>query len=229
MDQEGVPKMTAIVEFTVPSEAFELGQALQIPNVRLKLFQLIPRGNRFVPYLWVHVSDGDFTEFESQLESDYRVDQAMAVEAEDNERLYRINWATELNGLFAGFRSHGLSIDYAKGTPERWEFRVFNREHENLESFQKYCADHDIPLQVERVYHPTPPGKPPDWGLTREQQGALVTAYEQGYFQVPQEVSLEDLGEQLDVSRQAVSDRLHRGLQNLLSQTLVMEDAEEPL
>lgn len=219
--------MTAIVEFTIPSEEFELGRTLQTPGVEFRLFQLIPRGNRFVPYLWARADEGDLSRFESQLADDYRVDRIVTVEESDDDRLYRVEWATELNGLFAGFRTHELSIEYASGTADRWEFRVFNRRHENLEAFQEYCVDHDIPIQVERVYHPTPPGEPQDWGLTPEQREAIVTAADLGYYHVPQETSLSDLGEALGISRQAASARLHRGLENLVSQTLLVDDDVE--
>lgn len=221
--------MTAVAVFTIPSDAFELGRTIQIPTIEIELFQLIPRGNRFVPYLWIDIGDYGYPEFEGQINDDYRIDQIFQVDEHDGQRLYRIDWATEVNGLFAGFRTYDLSIDRASGTAEEWQFRVFNRDHESLTGFQEHCSNHDIPIQIEQVYHPTPPDEPLDWGLTQEQREALITAFEEGYFAVPQETTLAEIGEQFGISRQAAGDRIHRGLQNLVSQTLIMNQSPGPL
>lgn len=222
----GGERMTTVIEFTIPTDAFELGRTLRMSTVEIQLFQVVPRGNRFVPYLWARTADAphQFAEFESMLEDDYRIDRLETLEDNDDERLYRIEWATELNGLFAGLRSHELSIEYGRGTADQWKFRVFNSEHDRLESFQEYCTAHDIDIQIERVYHPTPLDNRPEWGLTTEQQTVLETACEVGYFEVPQEASLAEVGEKLGISRQAASDRLHRGLQTLISEALLVDD-----
>lgn len=218
--------MTTVIEFTIPTDAFELGRTLQMSTVEIRLFQVVPQGNRFVPYLWARTIDtpDQLAEFETMLEDDYRIDQVETLEEDDDERLYRIEWATELNGLFAGLRNHELSIEYGQGTADQWRFRVFNSEHTQLESFQAYCADHDIDIQIERVYHPTPFDDRPEWGLTTEQQAVLETACEMGYFEIPQDVALAAVGEELGISRQAASDRLHRGLQTLISEALLVDD-----
>lgn len=218
--------MTVIVEFTVPSDGFELGRTLRMPDVEIQLFQLIPRGNRFVPYLWARSNEETLVEYEAALGDDDRINELETVERSDTNRLYRIDWATELNGLFAGFRRHELSIEHAKGNADSWRFRVFNRDQANLQSFQEYCADHDIPIDIGRAYHPNPPGEPPDLGLSTAQREALRTAYDQGYFEIPQQISLEELGTHLDISRQAATDRLNRGLQTLISQTMAVHHDE---
>jgi hypothetical protein len=65
------------------------------------------------------------------------------------------------------------------------------------------------------VYNPHPPvaGR----GLTAAQREAIRAAADRGYFKVPREVSLKELAEQLGVSEQAVSQRLRRGLGNLVA------------
>ncbi|MFB6195741.1 MAG: helix-turn-helix domain-containing protein [Haloplanus sp.] len=219
--------MTTVIEFTIPTDAFELGETLAMSAVEIQLSQVVPRGDRFVPYLWARTTDtpDQFAEFEAMLDDDFRVDHLEALEDNGGERLYRIEWATELNGLFAGLRSHELSIEYRRGTADQWKFRAFNREHGRLESFQEYCAAHDIDIQIERVYHPTSLDNRPEWGLTAEQRTVLQTACELGYFDVPQGASLAEVGEELDISRQAASDRLHRGLQTLISEALLVDDS----
>jgi hypothetical protein len=54
-------------------------------------------------------------------------------------------------------------------------------------------------------------------GLTDRQREALRVALETGYFSVPRETSLEDLAKRLDVSDTAASQRLRRGVENLIA------------
>ncbi|PSQ64682.1 MAG: hypothetical protein BRD24_09910, partial [Halobacteriales archaeon SW_9_67_24] len=52
------------------------------------------------------------------------------------------------------------------------------------------------------------------------QQEALVLALERGYFDVPRDVSADDLGEELNISGQAFSRRLQRGHRSILTNLL---------
>ncbi len=55
-----------------------------------------------------------------------------------------------------------------------------------------------------------------DMRLTAKQRETVETAYRRGYFEVPREVSLGELAEELDVSHQALSERLRRAQRTLL-------------
>ena len=52
--------------------------------------------------------------------------------------------------------------------------------------------------------------------LTEKQRETVAIAFERGYFEIPRQVSLEDLAEELDVTHQALSERLRRAEQTLL-------------
>jgi predicted DNA binding protein len=56
--------------------------------------------------------------------------------------------------------------------------------------------------------------------LTDTEQRVLHTAYEQGYFETPREVTLEELGDTLDVSDVAVSQTLRRVQRKLVDATV---------
>jgi hypothetical protein len=55
-----------------------------------------------------------------------------------------------------------------------------------------------------------------DRRLTRKQRETVEAAYRRGYFDVPRQVSLKTLADELDVSHQALSERLRRALTELL-------------
>lgn len=56
--------------------------------------------------------------------------------------------------------------------------------------------------------------------LTDAQRDALVTAYEEGYYDEPRTCSLADIGDRLDISPSATGRRLRRGVATLLDQLL---------
>jgi predicted DNA binding protein len=58
------------------------------------------------------------------------------------------------------------------------------------------------------------------WGLTPAQAEALETAHEMGYFAVPRDVDASEVAAALDVSKSAFLERLRRGLDQLLGETL---------
>lgn len=67
------------------------------------------------------------------------------------------------------------------------------------------------------------------FGLSDAQYETLITAYELGYFQVPRETTVDELGEELGVSAQSVSERLRRGHEKLVSGALpaAVEEASD--
>ncbi len=56
--------------------------------------------------------------------------------------------------------------------------------------------------------------------LTEPQREAIAEAYRQGYYDVPREISLEELANELDISHQALSERLRRANRVLAGEQL---------
>ena len=56
--------------------------------------------------------------------------------------------------------------------------------------------------------------------LTEPQQGAVAEAYRHEYYDVPREVSLDELARELEISHQALSERLRRANRVLVSEQL---------
>lgn len=58
------------------------------------------------------------------------------------------------------------------------------------------------------------------FGVTDPQREVLLLALERGYYTVPRNASLSDLAGDLGISSQAASERLRRGTQTLVANTL---------
>lgn len=65
--------------------------------------------------------------------------------------------------------------------------------------------------------------------LSECQREAMRRAYETGYYEVPREASLERDAEDLQVSHQALSERLRRGHRNLVKIRLCESPTPTPI
>lgn len=85
------------------------------------------------------------------------------------------------------------------------------------------AAGETVGVTIERV---TPlgaevAGSPErQWGLTKRQEAALLTALDAGYFEVPKRATATDVADELGISKSAFLERLRRGQRDLVRQAL---------
>jgi predicted DNA binding protein len=76
-------------------------------------------------------------------------------------------------------------------------------------------------MNVQRVYDVNE-GKQGRFGLTEQQEATLKSAYEHGYYSIPREQTLSESAEALDVSHQALSERLRRSHRSLVENAVII-------
>lgn len=74
---------------------------------------------------------------------------------------------------------------------------------------------------MDRIYHRIESGQEPEFGLTASQWKTLALAVERGYYDIPRRCTTAELADELDISAQAVTERLRRGITNLTRHTLL--------
>jgi len=213
--------MTVVAEYTIPADTFLVGQILSVnPGYTIRLVEFVPIGEGSIPYFWVENHEEGFATFEERVRNNDTVASLTALDGHTNKMLYRIEWAGEVDGLLEAFRTFDMAIEDATGTTDEWRFRVFYEDHGTLSEFRQHCVDHNIPLTVERVYNPSPPDDDAPYDLTSDQLEAIRLAFDEGYFDIPRKTTMTDMGDELEISRQAVSNRLRRGMVQLLDHTI---------
>lgn len=65
------------------------------------------------------------------------------------------------------------------------------------------------------------------YGLTTAQRETIVQAVEGGYYSILREMSTQDLAEALVISHQAVTERLRRAIETLVTNTLIEMEADD--
>lgn len=139
---------------------------------------------------------------------------------------YRIETAADepFSGLLTGF--DGIVLD-AIGTHEGWDVRVLVSNRADLAAVVETWREAGLTIDLTRLRAPSDPADG-DSGLTDSQRAMLERALETGYFDVPRNTSLDDLGGEFDISGQSASERLRRGTATLLAHVLPREDAPVP-
>lgn len=215
-----------IIEFSVAPGDFRLGELLSLdPDTTVHVEQLVPLGDKIMPFSWV---SGNTERFEENTSENGIKHSVVLDDPKRDRKLYRLEWNERNDELIeAILRNSGAILD-AKGTHEEWEFQVRFRDRDSLSAFHEYCGEHAVPVTVNRIYNPIEVSGDSRMGMTTIQAETLVDALEKGYFDIPRKTSLVELADDYDISDQAVSERIRRATAELIEKSLLVED-ESPL
>jgi hypothetical protein len=191
----------------------DLGHSL--PVTYMEAEQIIPVRELPLPLVWICADDHDAVE--RRLTTSDAVARAVPTEHHDDHRLYWIEWH-ERAPLLACLTAIDAAVVAAIGDDNRWRVTLRCRP-DTLEQLYRQCRDSDIDVTIDRLADDaTISGYPAD--LSHEQYEIIALACECGYFDVPRRCTLGDLATELDLSDQAASTRLRRGLRAFLTHQL---------
>ena len=219
--------MSVIAEFTVRSEDLALHHSLTAaPEMIVEVERVVATmEDRIMPYFWV--SGGDQAEFEDAFRDDDTVTNVTPLDEVADGRLYRAEWTDNIETIIYAYVDIGATILQAIGRDEAWELRMRFDDHEKLSQFKEYCDENDISFELTRLNETEQPMASAQYDLTPKQRDTLVTALEEGYYDVPQAVTMSDLADVLDISQQALSKRFHTGHKNLVQSTLTVSHPDD--
>ncbi|WP_210408922.1 helix-turn-helix domain-containing protein [Halorhabdus rudnickae] len=108
---------------------------------------------------------------------------------------------------------------------EGWDVRFRIPDRDALSALCERCRDLGVRVDVTSI-HDRDEATCYGFGLTPSQREIVTLAWNRGYFSVPRETTLASLANELDISQQAASERLRRGLWVLVSNTVCERDAD---
>lgn len=211
--------MSVIADLSIDADQFLLGRIVAaMPAMSVEIERVVPTKRRVMPYIWGHGSN--LAAFVGALEADEAVASVTVVEELDDRALYRIEWNDSNSELLAGIDKSDATILEAYAGDE-WAMRIRFEDHGGLARFSRYCNEHDIRFYLEQVtaLSDAPPADR-HVPLTAPQYEALTLAHERGYFEIPRRVTMAELASELDVSVQALSERIRRGVDQVLHRVL---------
>ncbi|UPV99012.1 helix-turn-helix domain-containing protein [Halorussus gelatinilyticus] len=215
--------MSVLTAFTVPGDDFLLGWTLErAPEMQIEIERVAVEDESVTPYFWV--AGEDFERFEAALADDPTVDRSVELEDHGDQRLYQVAWKRDAKSLVYAVSEVDATILQAESDGTDWSVELLFPDDEAVSALQDYAAAHDLSFELRWLHDSAHPEAFGQYEVTDEQREALVTAYRLGYFEVPGEVSLGELADELDISKNAASARLHRGYANLVENTLVHDE-----
>ncbi|MFP8955862.1 bacterio-opsin activator domain-containing protein [Natrialbaceae archaeon A-CW3] len=211
--------MATEATFTVPSDQFPLGTVFtQLPDVAVELERLIPSRDVVIPYFWVRGTEVE--DIEAAFSDHPGVKEIQLVDSVNDEYLLRVEWSLEYDDVLSVLMETGVPLIKATGTNRQWTFDIRGDNRSDVATFQSRCRELNVPITLTELHALTPVETETETALTDKQQDALVLAYERGYFESPRAVTMEELGDGLGISQQAVASRLRRGVKHILGSTL---------
>ncbi|MCU4924631.1 helix-turn-helix domain-containing protein [Halobacteria archaeon AArc-dxtr1] len=219
--------MSVIATVWVPDETFSLGSSLTETGASLAVEPTVSTGGSAVPYLWAQTADPD--RLVADLEADATVASATVVDRGDGYVLVKFAWAEPVNGFLGAIRRSDALVMNAVRGGDGWQFQLRFPSYDAISAFYAECREHELSIDVRQLSETVAPGEGERFGLTEPQRELVVAAYEAGYFDVPRQTTLVELGEQSGISDVAASQRLRRGLQSLVGSTVALgaADADE--
>jgi len=219
--------VSTLVWFRVPAESFVLEKTLSsTPGLRAKIQPTVlyqPESNRSVRLLWVAYDD--LETLEASIESDDSVRGVSLVAAfeERHEWLFRAELETGApSSLLTATNAIILS---ACSQSTAWDVCMLFPDRQTLSRAYETCLDRGSEIHIMRVREVSEIDHVGGTDITLKQYEALTVAHRLGYYEIPSRTSVEEIAEALDISHQALSERLCRGHRNLIQTFLKNEES----
>lgn len=206
-------RTSIIAEYTVELPAYH-DLLAAFPGIQLTVEDMVACNPETVS-VTAWVGGVDLERFERTVAECEELSAVRIIDETNRERLYQFRVPVERTTYWEWTERGGTLLD-GVGTQEGVTYRMRFPDRAALVAFRERCIERGISFRLRGLHGGV--GSPEtNHGLTRCQHELLVAAAESGYFEVPRGVTLARLAERFDISDQAASERLRRGLDNLLS------------
>jgi len=208
--------MTVLLDLQIDTEDFALGRITTgEEGIHILLDRVVPLGDGIIPYFWVE--GVDFETFERHVRETLQVEKLEVLNRVNGSVLYRVEWGEGVCTFTSILTASGATILEARGNTS-WSFRLRFDTHTALRDFHTLCRDANIDFKVINIAREASPMRDNvRYNLTPLQHETLVAAIERGYFEIPRQITLEELSTEFDVSSQALSDRIRRAVHEILT------------
>lgn len=191
------------------AEVFEAAEQRRVSLERFTATAQIPLQSVF----WLFGADSP----RHEVAADPSITEVRTLSRSDEATLFRARHPRDLpivEAYTAAVANDTVLLD-AVGNVDGWWLKLWLPDREGVRRFREDCRDVGISIEVRSVYADDPRPSGERYGLTDCQWEILQLALQRGYFTIPRETSLAELAAELDISGQAASERLRRGMRTL--------------
>ncbi|QFU83666.1 helix-turn-helix domain-containing protein [Natronorubrum aibiense] len=208
--------MTTVVELEIPADRLGAARTFEtVPTFECQIGGMIGDSP---PLVWT--SGPDIETVREALEADPSVDVIASLTdgdreqhpVDDDERdrwLFRLEFGDALKLFQQIVAENEGAILAACGEDGTWAVKLLFHEREALSECYALFEQYEFNVEVTRLAG-TNDFASAQTPLTRTQYETICKAHELGYFDIPRKITLKELAAELDVSHQALSERLRR-------------------
>lgn len=211
--------MATVIETTIPTDRFVLEETVTaVPDVEFEFARFaIQNAVCTMPFLWGATSQPD--RLDAALENDTATEQVRCLSREDNRGLYSVDWTEAAACRITGFADTDGSVLAVTGTADGWTIKTLCPDRTAAaETFETWREDGVNP-SLSRIGNVSCE-KETTMGLSSTQYSTIAQAFQTDYYSVPRGTTLSELATDLEISHQALSERLRRGHAHLAEQLL---------
>ncbi|WP_439025466.1 helix-turn-helix domain-containing protein [Haloarchaeobius sp. DT45] len=210
--------MTVHAEFAIETTELGMGETLAaFPDAALDVAQVArtPQGTLKLDF-WLTGVEADV--FQTTLDEDTSVESTRVVCGDGARTLFTTVLTEErLRALYDALVLFDGQLLTAHCRNGQWNASFRFPDRGSLTTFESELSDAGLSVTVTAIESENGTcGPERDEPLTDEQQEALRVALDAGYFAVPRQANLGDVATELEISSQAASERLRRGLVQLV-------------
>lgn len=217
--------MTTIVQFAFPASEVALAQTFdQLPGIRFAFEPTV--ATNVGDEVWLRAIGTGGDELRTALSGDPSVQAFEVIDGRDGAAttwLVAIDFHPATRRWLSRLLGNGGTITDAVGHESRWITTCRYPDHDAVSDVSASLETEGIRFDVLRLKNEMPSTEPP-YSLTSDQYETIRRAYLDGYFDVPKETTLADIADTFDVTHQAVSERLRRGMAAVLATEFPVED-----
>lgn len=207
---------------TLPATGFALGELFErVPDVRVELEPAIATAADHA-LLVVHTDDTERDAVETGIESSRDVAAVEYLTEREDGWAYRVTWKGRPHDFVQRLVAADITILSMRGQGGQWKCRLLTANREGIA--QAYDIMDDLDCEAECRSISTVDGESNRSGLTDEQREALIAAFEAGYYEIPRNVTADELADELGISHQALSERFRRAYQHMVEDELVVDE-----
>lgn len=212
--------MGTVVDAAVTSDQFALEETFDaVPEATFGTVPVVASSDEQVmPFLWAAADDTE--RLHTALQADPSTESVTRLVEQDDRSLYRITWAAHIRVAISLLGLENGTLLAARGRTDRWDLRILFPSHDSVSATYDLCKRYGIDLQIHRVKGVVESIDRGGNHLTDKQHEALSASIQSDYYHIPRGQSMEELAAELDISHQALSERLRRGHRTLIEQTL---------
>ncbi|WP_101294648.1 helix-turn-helix domain-containing protein [Halegenticoccus soli] len=177
----------------------------------------------------VWAEGGDFEAFEAALADDPTVTPPRRTVEIGDRRLYQMDLIGEglRTSIYPLLVEEGGIIRELTATSDGWHFRATFPDRRTFSRFYSFCEERNVDFELQRLHVEVAGTRNSTYDLSSKQRELLLRAHEAGYFEIPRRTTLDELTDEFQISSQALSERLRRGLDTLIAETLARAESTE--